>query len=199
MWTASPSGNQRTRPNQSSNRTAEPLASPVDVSDFAEFIGVEPTDPMLSGFLLAATQACIDHTNYELLERTYTYKLDRAPQRQAGYTGVGIMASLSAWSIELPLWPVKSIESVTFNGEAATPDFDLDSKPARVEIAGRGAVVIEYTAGHAEPEEIDARLLLGIKLLAAYLYEHRGACEMTDAIAKSGARGMWGAGMVMTL
>jgi hypothetical protein len=153
----------------------------------------------LAGFALAATQACIDHTNTELLQRQWTYRSDRQPPRQQGYTGIALMAELAPWWISIPLWPVSSIEDINLNGDAAEYDADLHSKPARVQVEGQGSIVIEYTAGHATAEEIDPRLILGIKMLAAYLYEHRGACEMDDAIRKSGAKAIWGCGMVMTL
>lgn len=183
-----------------SNRTLDPLISPVTNSELAEFLSVEASDPLLPGLLLAASQACIDYTNIELLERDYTLKYDRTPERQAGYAGLGIMGSLSAWWISIPLWPVPSIQSVTVGGEVVTPDQDLNSKPARVAIQGFGPTEVHYTAGHADSADIPPLLILGIKMLAAYLYEHRGACDVQDAIKQSGAASVWASSrMILSL
>lgn len=197
-------GNQRLRPNQSSNRTSDPLVSPVSAEQLADFLSidfVEADRDLYNGFLLAATDACIKHTNIELLEREYTLKYDRFPERQSGLAGVGLMYAYRAWWMNLPVYPVSSVTSVIVNDEPADdPLIDLDSRPARVEPRELGETIIVYTAGHATAAEINPQLLLGIKMLAGYLYEHRGMCDVKDAIKSSGAGSLWdSARMVITL
>jgi len=197
-------GNQRLRPNKSSNRTTAPLVSPVTAQQLADFLSIDynaADADLYNGFLLAACDACIKYTNIELLSRQYTYKADRFPERQSGLGGVGIMYAYRSWWIDLPLFPVISVSTVKIEGEAAVdPLIDLDSRPARVDPRQMGSVEIVYTAGHATAAAINPQLLLGVKMLAAYLYEHRGACDVADAVKQSGAATLWDSSrMLVTL
>jgi len=197
------SGNQRLRPNYQSNKPQDVLLSPVSPSELANFLSLEfcSDTELLTGYLLAATQACLDYTNIEMLERQWVLKMDRNPERQAGYLGVGLMHAYAAWWVQLPVYPVQSIDSVKVAGESVTArSIDLDSRPARVEVDESGAIEITYTAGHASIQDINPQLLLGIKMLAGYLYDHRGACDVGEAVKASGAAMMWGnSRMVITL
>lgn len=188
-------GNQRLRPNYQSNRPQTNLLSPVSAQELADFLSLDfdaDDGQILNGFLLAATQACIDYTNIELLEREWVFKMDRNPERQPGYAGVGILHAYASWWLSIPVWPVLSVDAVEVAGEAVTPaSVDLSSRPARVEVDESGSIEIQYTAGHEAIDDINPQLLLGIKMLAGYLYEHRGACDIADAIGKSGAAMMW--------
>lgn len=188
-------GNQRLRPNVVSNSTSQPLVSPIATTELADFLSIEydaADDALYSGFLLAAADQCIKYTNIELLQRTYTLRTDYFPQRQDGFAGVGMMHAYRSWWINLPVFPVSSITSIKVNDvDAVDPLIDLDSRPARVEPLEIGAIEIVYVAGHATAAEINPQLLLGIKMLAAYLYEHRGACDVGDATKASGAAMFW--------
>lgn len=195
-------GNQRLRPNVVSNNTSDTLVSPVTTAELADFLSIEfnsADDPLYNAFLLAASDQCIKYTNFELLERTYTLKTDYFPQRQNGYGGVGIMHAYRAWWISLPLYPVASVTSVKVNQEESDePLIDLESKPARVEPRESGATEIVYVAGHSAVDKINPQLLLGIKMLAAYLYEHRGACDVGEAVKSSGAKMLWDSARMIT-
>ena len=199
LYSASAGGNQRSLSNWQSNRTTDPLISPVDGATLADFIGddydPEYGNPLIDQLNLAATQMCIKYTGMELLDRDYTLTMDRMPERQSGYFGVSILAALRAWWINLPVYPVIDISVITVGGDSVLADAEIDlaSTPARVRIpsAGLGDVVIQYKAGHADPDYIPPSILTGIMMLAAYLYEHRGACDATDAMHKSGAADMW--------
>jgi uncharacterized phiE125 gp8 family phage protein len=198
------SGNQRLRPNYQSNKPQGGLCSPVSVQEMGEFLSLEVgvgDAQLISAYLQAATQACLDYTNIEMLERQWVLKMDRNPERQAGYLGVGLMHAYAAWWVQLPVYPVQSIDSVKVAGESVTArSIDLDSRPARVEVDESGAIEITYTAGHASIQDINPQLLLGIKMLAGYLYDHRGACDVGEAVKASGAAMMWGnSRMVITL
>jgi len=195
-------GNQRLRPNQFSNTTAQALVSPVSASELADFLSIDynaADADLYNGFLLASCAACIKYTNTELLSRTYTFKSDRYPERQSGFTGVGIMFAYRSWWINLPMTPVSAVTSILIDGEVAdSPLIDLHSKPARVEPMEMGAVEITYTAGHATVATIPPMLSLGIKMMAAYLYEHRGMCDVVDAIKQSGAANLWNVDRMVT-
>ena len=108
------------------------------------------------------------------------------------------MYAYRSWWINLPSNPVISVTSVEIDGTAADePVIDLDCIPARVEPKEMGAVEIVYEAGHATAAEINPQLVLGIKMLAAYLYEHRGMCDVTEALKASGAATLWNSARVV--
>lgn len=192
------SGNQRQRPNPSSNTTDDPLVSPVSAADLAYFMGAgapdAPEGELLDGFLLAACEQFIAFANRDLLTRTFTLRFDRNPERQPGYGGLGPTPALLDWWVELPLAPVTEIVEVRLGGEVST-DFseDLKTNPARVGLhtLQSGDIEIDYNAGWLEISDIPASILLGIKSLAAHLYDHRGGCDAAQAMNKSGAAGMW--------
>lgn len=181
MVSISPSGNQRTQPNRISNSTADPVVSPVSTQDLADYLGVAPTDPLLAGLLLEATDAIQRFANVELSERAWTWRADRYPERQEAILGLGAMPALAAWWIDLPAWPLVSVDSVTAR------DHDVDLAGGRVFVRGPDApLVIEYTAGY--PDGTVPPIFLGaIKQLAAYAYEHRGSCDADDSGRRSGA------------
>jgi hypothetical protein len=94
------------------------------------------------------------------------------------------------------LHPVAAVASVAVDGDVlATEDYqiDLKTKPARLSLNSQptGSILTEYTAGYASAALIPAGLLLGIKMLAAYMYEHRGMCAIGDAAEASGATAIW--------
>lgn len=184
MITTGASGNQTVQPNRIANWTDGPLVSPVSEADAAAYLVVAPTDPLLPGLLLAATDAIQRYANVQLCQRAWTWKADRYPDRQAAMSGVGTMPALAAWWIDLPAWPLVSVESVTAR------EFDDDIPGARVFVRGPEApLVIEYTAGY-EAGDVPPIFLEAIKMLAAYLYEHRGDCDAAEAGRSSGAFGM---------
>src|SRR5690625_988047 len=95
------SGNQRTQPNWITNRTSDELVAAVTVSELAEYLGVDDADTMLEGIALAATDAVAKYTNVELCKRNWTYRADRYPERQSGFTGIGSMPALGALWVDL--------------------------------------------------------------------------------------------------
>lgn len=181
MWSISPSGNQRTQPNRISNSTSDPVVSPVSTQDLADYLGVSPADPLLAGLLLEATDAIQRFANVELCERAWTWRADRYPERQEAFLGLGAMPALAAWWIDLPAWPLVSVDSVTAR------DYDVDLAGGRVFVRGPDApLVIEYTAGYQDGT-VPPIFLGAIKQLAAYAYEHRGECDADDSGRRSGA------------
>ena len=189
-------GNQRLRPNHQSNTTADKLVSPVEPWEFAEYLGLDydaPMDALLNAHLLTACSWYIAHMNNELLQRTWSLKLDSYPSLGESFGGLShINSRLAPW-VNIPIYPVTSIDAVTIDGEVETVESDLDSKPPRVMFNTYGNnIVIDYTAGYETTADIPQNTLLGINMMAAYLYEHRGACDIGDAAKQSGAVSVWG-------
>jgi uncharacterized phiE125 gp8 family phage protein len=189
-------GNQRARPNSQSNTTTDVLVSPVTPAELADYLGLDydvSLDALLNSFLLAASGWYVAHMNNELLTRDWSLKFDRYPSDGDSFTGLSpIYANLSDW-INIPLYPVTIITDVTVDGEVVTVASDLDSKPPRIFLNNYGEnVVANYTAGYATAADIPASVILGINMMAGYLYEHRGACDIGDAAKDSGASSVWG-------
>ena len=189
-------GNQRVRANKQSNSTTDPLVSPVTPEELADYLGLdyEPSDDiLLNSFLLTACGWYVAYMNNELLARDWTLKLDRYPSQGESFSGLSpVYANLSDW-INIPLYPVSIINDIQVDGEVAVFTYDLDSKPPRVFLNNYGEdIVITYNAGYATASDIPQNVILGINMMAGYLYEHRGACDIGNAAKDSGAMSVWG-------
>lgn len=183
-------GNQRATPNYQTNEPKTALVQPITAQNFCDFAALNYSadiKPMIDALIMTASEACIRYTGRDPLQREWTYKLDRHPEDQAALHGVSYMPSCrSAW-IQLPIGPVDSVDTVTVDGESVTPE-KVDLAGRRVFIDGGKDIVIEYTAGYAV---IPDTLLTGIKMMALYLYERRGACDVGNAAIESGAMAIW--------
>ena len=189
-------GNQRTKPNKQSNTTTGALVSPVTPAEFSSYLGLDynaADDALLNSFLLAACEYYIAHASNELLQREWVLKLDRYPSQGESFSGLSpVAANLSDW-VNIPLYPVTAITAVTVDSEVETVTSDFDSKPPRVFFESYGEnIEITYTAGYVLAADIPSSVLLGINMMAGYLYEHRGACNIGNAAKESGANSAWG-------
>lgn len=156
--------------------------APVSAGGVAEWLDVEP-DARLSAWAVSATDEVIRYLNRDLLKRQWRLVVNRkVDSLQVAYNRYPDRAF--GW-VELPYTGLVSVDSVKVDGEAA--DFEVDdlSQPARVHVQDFGRQLeIVYTAGH---DTVPETIITGIKMLAQYLYEHAGACEVSDALIKSGA------------
>jgi hypothetical protein len=165
--------------------------SPVDADDLAAWLGdVDPDEPTLPGILIAATDAVISYLNRDILPREWVATSRPQP---AGVPTLHIpLRAIDPW-IELPFAGLLSVERVLVD-DVATTEFeaDTDSRPGRVRLNNAftrlsSKITIEYTAGFAE---VPGAILEAIRITAGYLYEHRGACDMGNAVTESGASGL---------
>lgn len=198
-------GNQRAKQNKRSNTTTDPLISPVDPEELADYLGLDyesSDDVLLSSFLLTSCGWYIANMSHELLSRDYSLKFDYYPAEGDGYTGLSpISPNLNDW-IDIPLYPVIAVTDVTAEAVTQTFTFDTDSKPPRVFLDDKFVqeIDITYSAGYTSKSEIPPNTILGIQMMAAFLYEHRGACDIDDAAKQSGAMSVWGYnGMILSL
>src|SRR5690625_7807826 len=103
---------------------------------------------MLEGIALAATDAVAKYTNVELCKRKWTYRADRYPERQTGFTGVGSIPALGACWVDLPSSPVIDVTSVTAH------NYSFDDGPASIS-STESPLGQEYVAGYEEgPAEL---------------------------------------------
>lgn len=173
-------------------KTTDPLVSPITTNELSDWLG-GVSDPILPSLLLSATDAVIRFLGYDLTPRDWTLTLWDWPA-----TGARTSPNLSPApyrlqrEINLPYAGVQSVQAVTSYGEpvaeyvARTQSLMLPAGVPREAFGDNDepALVVEYTAGMAPvpPVISDA-----IKMLAAFLYEHRGECDVNDALARSGA------------
>jgi hypothetical protein len=109
--------------------------------------------------------------------------------------------------IIIPRYPFQSITTMTVYDESSNSSvvdvadtFDLDTNSRRgelrlksgstwpVALRATNPIEIDYVAGFgATNEDVPAALRRAIRVLVAYLYEHRGSCGAAKAIKESGA------------
>lgn len=158
--------------------------SPVTVADMAAFIGVASNDALLPGILIAATDAAIRWINRDLLERDWVGIIPAT-----GYSPVTMSPLRDIQRVhELPYTQLVEVTSVSdADGNDLTYTLESARRPARITLpdwAGLSEVTVEYTAGMAT---VPSAIKSAIMMIAAHIYEHRGACDAQDALVKSGA------------
>ncbi|CAN8139680.1 hypothetical protein THIOSC15_1780005 [uncultured Thiomicrorhabdus sp.] len=157
-----------------SNQSADVLESPISPSDLADFMGLDyeaSLDSLLNSFLLSSCEMVIKYTNHDLLSRDYVYKLKNVNEYKLSVTPSRIDCD-----VELPIKPISSIASVTADGETVTPDIAEGIYPICFTQCGE-VIEVSYTAGYATDDLIPDTLKTAIKMMASYLYEHRGECS----------------------
>lgn len=164
--------------------------------------------------LVEEARAFIEETTgLALINQTWRLSLDNWPLgRGEWWDGVrqGAISELYGQSVSLclPRYPLSSVTSVTTYDEAGNSTavtvsnvFDVDTyqRPGRLNLKGgqtwptatrpTNAIQVLYVAGYgANATDVPAPLVRAVKLVAAYMWEHRGdGCSAGDAYAASGA------------
>lgn len=163
------------------------ITPPVTTAELQEYLRLPEPDPTLAGVLLVASEAMVTHLRLDLGTREW---IAYAPEPLRQPKQVEYRFKEYRARFELPYTALQSVDRVEVDGEE-TGDFTLDEtrRPAviafdRIEPA---EIRVEYTAGL---DPVPDAIKEGIKALAAYLYEHRGQCSVTDALRQSGAAEM---------
>lgn len=193
-----------------------PAAEPVTAAELRTQLkrtGDELPDAEAAGLIVEAREFIENYSGIALINQTWRLTLDNWPGYvEPWWDGVREMA-ISALSggapltLEFPRYPLSSVVSIkTYNeGDAETIvniattfNIDTERRPGRMRlkpgktwpVAARefNAIQIEYVAGFgATAGDVPASLRSAVLALAAYYYDHRGECEMTEAFLKSGA------------
>ena len=173
--------------------TQDPLVSPVNSQAVQDWLRLDEPDPIISGLLLAATQATIDWIQRDLLQRAWTVTYHDWPKPAQSRQLVYGWPNYSD-GVELPYAQLVSVDSVTVYGEAldAADYYIVAGLPAKVRFNGfinQGeqelpAIVVNYQAGF---DVVPSAILTAITMIAAYMYEHRGGCTAEEAMKMSGA------------
>ena len=175
----------------------DPQAVVTD-QELADWLDVDVTDVLLPVMARTATSMVIEYLEKELIDRDRVVVYERWP-----YSGTDATPSLSRNNIELniyvklPYAQFATVNSVEIFGEAYTDFRKVDSEPISLyfeTIPAIGndenpAIKAEYTAGYgATAADVPSQIKDATKMLAAYLYEHRGACDAGKALEQSGAK-----------
>lgn len=196
-----------------------PAYEPVTANELRAQL-VETSDGLPDGqanALISEARELIEQmTGIACISQTWKMALDYWPGGQElWWDGVrdgalsSIYADNSLRAVELPRYPLSSVDSVTVYDDAgtatevslgATFHVDLFRKPGRivlkqgaswpVALRSANAIEIQYTAGYgANGASVPALMKRAIKQVAAYLYAHYGDdCQPEDAIGA--ARGL---------
>jgi hypothetical protein len=197
-----------------------PGSEPVTVNDLKLRLGIAASDStwndLLGALIETARIECERQTARALITQTLDIYFDHRPlERQEWWDGVREVPASELFAypstFEIPRMPIQSVTSVTFYDEddaatvadSSTYIVDIASEPPRV-VLRRGEVwptiilrnangiVIRVVAGYGNSgTAVPGPLKEGILALAAYLFEHRGACDMSGALSMSGASALW--------
>lgn len=180
-------------------KATTPVVSPVTAQELADWLRLDDAaDPVLNGILIAATSFVIERLQSELINRARTVSYQHWPT-VGRFPPVDISRGEAAFlrEIKLPYAALQSVELVNLYGEAFT-DYDIQqTTPATIYIDAASyltdqsspAIYVEYTAGYgADATAVPEAIKTGITMLAAFIYEHRGACDALNAFNSSGAR-----------
>ena len=179
--------------------TDDPLQSPVFPSELADWARLDSDDPMINTALQLASSAVLAFTKQDFTTRTWVLTCADWPT-----LGTKMRYSISpndyayVKRIELPYANLVSVDSVFINGVEETDYRIIKGKPYSIELDTIGydqqdtdALVITYKAGYGESTaDVPEAIRNAIKMTAAYIIEHNGACDSGDAVKLSGAKNL---------
>jgi hypothetical protein len=191
-----------------------PAVEPVSADELRTMLKEDVSelgDSEAERLIASARQFVEEITGIALITQEWEMTLDRWPgYGEPWWDGVreGHVSQLKgrAKPVTLPRYPLQSVDSVkTYDlGDTETTitvstvfNVDLAARPGRMHLkAGQtwpiatrdfDAIHIGYTAGFGDaPADVPPVLRDAVLLLAAYHYNHRGECDMSEAWKKSG-------------
>ena len=188
------------QPQLRSGYTTRPLSavvSPVTTQELADWLRLDDnTDPLLSPLLTAATSYVIERLQSELLNRDRVVVYQHWPMVGRMYTQLSQPDAMYENEIKLPYATLQSVTAVTIYGGVFT-DYQIQQTtpatlyidPLEVTDVSDPAIEVQYVAGYGdEAADVPEVIRIGVTMMAAYLYSHRGACDAVTAFGNSGAR-----------
>lgn len=177
-------------PNFVSITPVTPLTAAATAAELAEYLGLiadqgetPPNIAMLTGLLLAATQAVIDATGVQIVSRDFAVLYDYYPQTRPAFGGLAPLNSVPAPWLNFGVYPVTVVTQVFANLGLVDPaDYEYDAARIWFTTLVNGRIGLALTAG--APTEWGKAAVLAV---AAYMYEHRGGCDAGDAVKQSSA------------
>lgn len=170
----------------------------ITAAEFADFTGVDASDPLLVPFATTATAAVIEFLQSELIDRERVVVYEDWPTAGT-ISGPSLSRSNAGLCADVDL-PYARLSSplalaVEVDGTASTDYRVLDQFPAALRFdalpsfGGNTAPDLKatYTAGYGLIADVPQQIKTGVTMVADYLYNHRGECSADDAVQKSGA------------
>lgn len=171
------------------SKVTDSASEPVTTAELQAFLRIDSQDDAteVTAFITKAREMVEDFTGRALVEQTWKYTASDWPfQTWKGFANV----------VLLPRSPLRAVTYVKYypeNGGAlatfssANYHVVTDHLPGLVVLIEDGdwpdiavrpdAVQITFTCGHADAASVPASLKHAVKLLAAHLYERRGAID----------------------
>lgn len=190
-----------------------PTVEPVLAAELAAWGGgLSISDPLLTTLLKSAREMVESYLGAGLLTQTWQQFYDINILQEKWWDGVreGPTTDLIVLprSFAVERWPVISVTSLSFFDEAdaatvadpASYYISSSARPPSITVRFgynwptivyriRDALVIEFIVGYgATAANVPEAIKNAIKALAIFLYEHRGQCDVNEAIAQSGAK-----------
>lgn len=177
--------------------TSDQVRPPVSSQELADWSRLDSDDPTLVSALIIATNTIISFLKLDLINRQWVLRYREWPK--VGTTrmyGISPNRSYSREIVELPNANLRSIESVKVNGVLTTDYIVLDGNPSALQFDTvpvyddeNYALEVSYTAGYgASSNDVPQPIKTAIIMLASYISEHRGGCDMGNALDMSGAK-----------
>lgn len=173
------------------------IESIITAAEFAAFVGTSETDPLISILSISATDSISRYLEMELIDRQRrmtsicwpTIGTDTSPSLSRA-------TAEAETDIKLPYsHTATSLDSALSFGVTVTPDL-LKDKPFIIRFntfpnlsfdSGVLALDVTYTTGYGTIDDVPISIKMAALSLAAYMYEHRGECDASQALYKSGA------------
>jgi hypothetical protein len=164
--------------------------SPATPTELADFLGIDPSDTLLPNLLIAATDAAEAWLNRAIVEREYVaYWPDWPSSGAVSFPDLSLDSNGPVDYVELPYTGPATVTAVEVSETAFTAYSLKMTNPVRLYARPQcGDLSVTYDAGWPIGE-VPTAIKSGIIDAAAYMYEHRGACDAQDALDKSGATG----------
>lgn len=161
--------------------------SPATPSELADFLGADPTDTLLPGILIAATDGAEVWLNRAIVERQYVaYWPDWPNTGVINHRDLSRDSNGAACYVELPYTGPATVTAVEVSETAFTAYSLKMTNPVRLYARPEcGDLTVTYTAGWPEAD-VPGAIKQGIIETAAFMYEHRGECDAQDALMRSG-------------
>ena len=183
------------------SKPLEPVDPPVNSIELAEWLRLDDnSDPVLDRVLIMATASVIEYLQRELITRSRLLTFKEWPECGTKTSGLSRETATLAQTVELPYSYSAEILGVTVYGQVFT-DYKLHNElapcvlefcdiPYQFENCDDDAIQIQYDAGYGDYNLVPEQIKSAILMLAGYIYDKRGSCDMPSAIQDSGASQM---------
>lgn len=179
-------------------RTTDPLTAPIDLSVLADWVGVDDHDRALPIVAQSATGAVVRYLSRDLIARDWVTIYWDWP-----VIGTKHPVSISRYNgryrkqIDLPYASLISVASVELYGKTLTEFVEREDSiviPSTIRTVlaygqnDEPAIRVQYRAGFGEcDDDVPDEIIHAVLMLASFYYEHRGECDVNQALHRSGA------------